>query len=45
LGAVSRSQVTRRYVAWVRRHTLAIILAHLALLAGALELIAFHLPL
>jgi uncharacterized protein len=42
---VSRSQVTRRYVAWVRNHTLAIILAHLALLAGALDLIAFHLPL
>src|ERR1043165_3910210 len=45
VGAVSRSQVTRRYVAWVRRHTLAIILAHVVLLAGALDLIAFHLPL
>lgn len=40
-----RSQVARRYVAWVRSHTLAIILAHLILLAGAIELIAFHLPL
>ena len=42
---MSRSQVTRRYVAWVRRHTLAILLAHVVLLAGALDLIAFHLPL
>ena len=40
-----RSQIARRYVAWVRRHTLAIVLLHLALFAGALELIAFHLPL
>ncbi|HEX7838233.1 MAG TPA: MMPL family transporter, partial [Kofleriaceae bacterium] len=40
-----RSQVARRYVAWVRNHTIAIILAHLALLAGAVDLIAFHLPL
>ena len=30
---------------WVRNHTLAIIAVHLALLAGALDLIAFHLPL
>ena len=30
---------------WVRNHTLAIIVVHLALLAGALDLIAFHLPL
>jgi len=32
-------------VVWVRNHTLAIIVVHLALLAGALDLIAFHLPL
>jgi predicted RND superfamily exporter protein len=34
-----------RYVAWIRRHTLAIIAAHVVLLVGALDLIAFHLPL
>jgi predicted RND superfamily exporter protein len=32
-------------VAWIQRHTLAIVIVHLALLAGALDLIAFHLPL
>jgi predicted RND superfamily exporter protein len=32
-------------VAWIRRHTLAIIVAHLALLAVAVDLIAYHLPL
>ena len=42
---MSRSQVVRRYVAWLKRHTLAIIAAHLILLVGALDLIAFHLPL
>ena len=42
---MSRSQVARRYVAWIKRHTLAIILAHLALLAVGVDLIAFHLPL
>jgi predicted RND superfamily exporter protein len=42
---VSQSSVARRYVAWVRRHTLAIIAAHLILLAIAVDLIAFHLPL
>jgi predicted RND superfamily exporter protein len=30
---------------WVRNHTLAIVLVHVALLAAALDLIAFHLPL
>jgi uncharacterized protein len=45
VGAVSRSLSTRRYVAWIRRHTLAIIAAHLILLAVAVDLIAFHLPL
>jgi uncharacterized protein len=39
------SQLARRYVAWVRRHTLAIIVAHLAIVAGAIYLIANHLPL
>jgi predicted RND superfamily exporter protein len=42
---VSRSQVARRYVAWLRRRTLAILVVHLALLVGAIDLIAFHLPL
>jgi len=42
---VSRSHLPQRYVAWVRRHTIAIIVAHLALLALAVDLIAFHLPL
>ncbi|HEX3762419.1 MAG TPA: MMPL family transporter [Kofleriaceae bacterium] len=42
---MSRSQAARRYVVWVRNHTFPIILVHLALLAGALDLIAFHLPL
>lgn len=45
MGAVPRSQVARRYVTWVRNHTIAILLTHLALLAGAVDLIAFHLPL
>ncbi|HMG24304.1 MAG TPA: MMPL family transporter [Kofleriaceae bacterium] len=40
-----RSQLAGRYVAWLRRRTLAIIVAHVVLLAGALDLIAFHLPL
>ena len=42
---MSRSQLGRRYVAWVRRHTIAILAAHLVLLAVAVDLIAFHLPL
>jgi predicted RND superfamily exporter protein len=42
---VPRSQLARRYVAWVKRHTFAIIVAHLALFASALYLIANHLPL
>jgi len=42
---VSRSQLSRRYVAWIRRHTLAILVAHVVLLAIAVDLIAFHLPL
>ncbi|HEU4734528.1 MAG TPA: hypothetical protein VFT22_41845, partial [Kofleriaceae bacterium] len=40
-----RSQLARRYVAWVQRHTIAIVVAHLVVLAGAVDLIAFHLPL
>src|ERR1700683_1279114 len=35
----------RRYVAWVQRRSLAIILAHVAALAVSVYLIAFHLPL
>jgi hypothetical protein len=42
---VPQSQLARRYVAWVQRRTIAIIIVHLALLVGALDLIAFHLPL
>jgi len=44
---VSRSpdELARRYVAWVRRHALAIIVAHVVLLASAVYLIANHLPL
>ena len=32
-------------MAWLARHSLAVIVVHLVLLAGALDLIAFHLPL
>src|SRR3954468_17838663 len=39
------STLARRYVAWVRRHSLAIIGAHVAVLLCSLYLIAFHLPL
>lgn len=42
---MSRSQVARRYIAWVKRHTLAIIVVHIALTCGALYLITHHLPL
>jgi len=34
-----------RYVAWVRRNALAILLGHLVAVAAAIYLIAFHLPL
>ena len=37
--------LSRQYVAWVRRRALAIVLAHVALLAGGLYLITHHLPL
>ncbi len=36
---------SRRYVAWLRRNALAIILAHLAVVAGAIYLIVNYLPL
>ena len=39
------SSFARRYVAWVQRHSIAIIAAHLLLLAVAVDLIAYHLPL
>lgn len=42
---MSGSPIARRYVAWLQRNTIAIVLAHLALLAVAIDLIAFHLPL
>jgi hypothetical protein len=44
---VSRSpdELAQRYVAWVKRRALAIILAHVVLVAGAVYLIANHLPL
>ena len=38
-------QLARRYVGWVRRHSVVIVLAHLLLMAGALYLIKYHLPL
>jgi uncharacterized protein len=41
----SPDELARRYVAWVRRHALAILVAHLVLLGGAVYLIANHLPL
>jgi hypothetical protein len=41
----SPEDLARRYVAWVRRHALAIIGAHVVLLALAVYLVAFHLPL
>ncbi len=37
--------LSRPYVAWVRRRALAIVLVHIALLAGGLYLITHHLPL
>jgi predicted RND superfamily exporter protein len=37
--------IARRYVAWLQRNTIAIVLAHLVVLAVAVDLIAFHLPL
>ncbi len=38
-------QLARRYVAWLRRRTITIVLAHLAIAACAVYLIAFRLPL
>lgn len=38
-------QRARRFVAWLHRYALAIIIAHVALVAGAVYLIANHLPL
>ncbi|MEO8701783.1 MAG: MMPL family transporter [Kofleriaceae bacterium] len=45
--AVSRrpEQLARRYVAWTSRRSLSIIAAHVALVAAAIYLILFHLPL
>ncbi len=41
----SSEQLARRYVAWCKRRALAIIAAHVAVVAAAVYLIAFHLPL
>jgi uncharacterized protein len=41
----SPEQLACRYVAWLRRHVVAVIAAHVAVLALAGYLIAFHLPL
>ena len=38
-------QLAQRFVAWTRRWSLAIVLVHLALLAGSAYLVAYHLPL
>ncbi len=35
----------RRYVSWLTRHSLSILLAAVGLIAGSLYLVAFHLPL
>ena len=37
--------IARRYVAWLKRRALAILIGHLLVLAGAIYLIAFRLPL
>jgi len=37
--------LARRYVGWIRRHSLAIIAAHVVMVVGAVYLIANHLPL
>jgi predicted RND superfamily exporter protein len=37
--------LARRYVAWLRKRALAIVVAHLVLLGGAVYLIKYHLPL
>jgi len=43
---VSPAEVTaRRYVGWLERHTIGILAVGLGLFAGAIYLIAFHLPL
>ncbi len=41
----SPDELAQRYVTWVRRRALAIILAHVVLVAGAVYLIVNHLPL
>ncbi|MDQ3367896.1 MAG: MMPL family transporter [Myxococcota bacterium] len=41
----SPEQLSRRYVAWVKRNAIAIVGVHLALVAGAVYLILNHLPL
>ena len=41
----STSDRARRYVGWLARHRLAIVVASLVVLAVAVDLVAFHLPL
>jgi len=38
-------QLARRYVAWLRRHVIAIVAGHLIAAGGAVYLIVYHLPL
>jgi predicted RND superfamily exporter protein len=45
VAARSPDVLARRYVGWLRRHALAVLVTHLVLLAGAIYLIAYHLPL
>ena len=45
LGRHTHSERARRYVAWLRRRAIAIIAAHVLLVAGGVYLIAYHLPL
>jgi uncharacterized protein len=45
LRLVAPEQLARRYVAWLRRRAVAIVVGHLIVAACAVYLIAFHLPL
>ncbi len=45
MAARSPDVLARRYVGWLERHALAVLVGHLLMLAGAIYLIAFHLPL
>ena len=43
--SVSPLELARKYVAWVRRHSLAVLFAHAVVLAASVYLIAYRLPL